>query len=126
MFKLGDRLLKYGGLLLCVSPTVVRGRPAPWFGAERGSLFGASRKARNPMSSEESQRDRGRRLPAQWTAEERKLWKHRTAYLTEQGWRVIRFWNEQVNRRIEDVLETIHAASRFIIMRLGARNEDPL
>ena len=34
----------------------------------------------------------------------------RTAYLTEQGYRVIRFWNEQVNREMEDILEAIYAA----------------
>jgi very-short-patch-repair endonuclease len=35
----------------------------------------------------------------------------RTAYLKEQGWRLIRFWNEQINREIEDVLEAIYFAS---------------
>ena len=34
----------------------------------------------------------------------------RTAYLTAQGYRVIRFWNEQVNRALDDVLEAIYAA----------------
>ena len=34
----------------------------------------------------------------------------RTAYLAEQGYRVIRFWNEQVNREMDDVLEAIYAA----------------
>ncbi len=34
----------------------------------------------------------------------------RTAYLTKQGYRVIRFWNEQVNREMDDVLEAIYAA----------------
>jgi very-short-patch-repair endonuclease len=34
----------------------------------------------------------------------------RTAYLTEQGYRVICFWNEQVNREIDNVLEAIYAA----------------
>jgi len=34
----------------------------------------------------------------------------RTAYLTEQGYGVIRFWNKQVNREIDDVLEAIYAA----------------
>ena len=33
----------------------------------------------------------------------------RTAYLTAQGYRVIRFWNEQVNRALDDVLEAIYA-----------------
>jgi very-short-patch-repair endonuclease len=34
----------------------------------------------------------------------------RTAYLAEQGYRVIRFWNDQVNREMDDVLEAIYAA----------------
>jgi very-short-patch-repair endonuclease len=34
----------------------------------------------------------------------------RTAYLTEQGYRMLRFWNEQVNRAIDNVLEAIFAA----------------
>jgi len=34
----------------------------------------------------------------------------RTAYLTAQGYLVIRFWNEQVNREMDDVLEAIYAA----------------
>jgi very-short-patch-repair endonuclease len=34
----------------------------------------------------------------------------RTAYLCERGYRVIRFWNEQVNRQMNDALETIFAA----------------
>jgi very-short-patch-repair endonuclease len=111
------------------------------------------------MNSDESARDRGRRLRAQSTKEEAELWKHlrakrfggfkfrrqhrighyfadlccvkrrliveldggqhaeqkehdaaRTAYLTEQGYRVIRFWNEQVSREMNDVLEAIYAA----------------
>jgi hypothetical protein len=33
----------------------------------------------------------------------------RTAYLTAQGYRVIRFWNERVNRALDDVLEAIYA-----------------
>ena len=33
----------------------------------------------------------------------------RTAYLTAQGYRVIRFWHEQVNRALDDVLEAIYA-----------------
>jgi very-short-patch-repair endonuclease len=110
-------------------------------------------------SDDETPRDRGRRLRAESTEKERKLWKHlrakrfggfkfrrqhrigpyfadlccvkrrlivevdggqhaeqtepdavRTAYLTKQGYRVIRFWNEQVNREIDDVLEAIYAA----------------
>jgi very-short-patch-repair endonuclease len=110
-------------------------------------------------SDDETPRDRGRRLRAESTEEERKLWKQlrakrfsgykfrrqhrigpyfadfccvkrrlvveldggqhadqkeqnaaRTAYLTEQGYRVIRFWNEQVNREMDDVLEAIYAA----------------
>src|ERR1700719_4075583 len=108
------------------------------------------------MSSEdENQRDRGRRLRAESTDEERKLWAHlrakrcggfkfrrqhrigpyfadfccvkrhliiefdgsqhaapqeerkdelRTAYLNQQGYRVLRFWNEQVNSEMEGVL----------------------
>ena len=34
----------------------------------------------------------------------------RSAYLSEQGYRVIRFWNEQVNREINEVVEAIYAA----------------
>ena len=34
----------------------------------------------------------------------------RTAYLAERGYRVIRFWNEQVNREMDDVLEAIYMA----------------
>ncbi len=34
----------------------------------------------------------------------------RTAYLSAQGYRVIRFWNEQVNTEIEDVLVAIYEA----------------
>ena len=34
----------------------------------------------------------------------------RTAGLTEQGYRVMRFWNTEVNTEIEDVLEAIYAA----------------
>jgi very-short-patch-repair endonuclease len=112
-------------------------------------------------SDEENPRDRGRRLRAESTDAERKLWKYlrakrfagfkfrrqhrlgpyfvdlccvshrlvieldgsqhaepaaetkdavRTAYLNQQGYRVIRFWNEQVNREIDDVLEAVYAA----------------
>ena len=35
-----------------------------------------------------------------------------TAYLTAQGYRVMRFWNSQVNTEMEDVLEAIYAALR--------------
>ena len=34
----------------------------------------------------------------------------RTSYLSEQGYRVIRFLNEQVNRELDEVLEAIYAA----------------
>src|SRR5713101_6967395 len=34
----------------------------------------------------------------------------RTVYLSKQGYRVVRLWNEQVNRELEDVLETIYQA----------------
>ncbi len=112
-------------------------------------------------AGDETPRDRGRRLRAKSTEEERKLWRHlrakrfggfkfrrqhrigpffadlccpgrrliieldggqhaeqeegrrdavRTAYLNEQGYRVIRFWNEQVNTELDDVLEAIYAA----------------
>jgi very-short-patch-repair endonuclease len=110
-------------------------------------------------SDDQTPRDWGRRLRAESTDAERKLWKHlrakrfggfkfrrqhrigpyfvdlccvkqrliveldgghhaeqqerdatRTAYLTEQGYRVIRFWNEQVNCEIDNVLEAIYAA----------------
>ena len=110
---------------------------------------------------EESPRERGRRLRAESTAEEQKLWlrlrakrfggfkfrrQHRigpyfadfccvkrrlvieldgsqhaeqekelrdgtrSEYLREQGYRVIRFWNEQINRDMNEVLEAIYAA----------------
>ena len=111
-------------------------------------------------ADDESPRDRGRRLRAESTAEEQKLWRYlrakrfagfkfrrqhrigpyfadlccierrviieldgsqhakqkeerrdaaRTAYLCDQGYRVIRFWNEQVEREMNEVLETIYA-----------------
>jgi len=110
---------------------------------------------------DETARERSRRLRAESTDEERKLWRHlrakqfegfkfrrqhrigpyfadfcciarrliieldggqhaeaeqermdalRTAHLSEQGYRVMRFWNEQVNRELENVLEAIYAA----------------
>ncbi len=34
----------------------------------------------------------------------------RTALLSERGYRVMRFWNEQVNREMDDVLEAIYPA----------------
>jgi very-short-patch-repair endonuclease len=43
-------------------------------------------------------------------AELRERDEQRTAYLKEQGYRVLPFWNEQVNREIDDVLEAIYAA----------------
>ena len=112
-------------------------------------------------SEEESARDRGRRLRAESTDEERKLWAQlrakrlggfkfrrqhrigpyfadfccvaqhliieldgsqhaareeerkdglRTAYLNQQGYRVLRFWNEQVNTELQGVLQAIYAA----------------
>ena len=112
-------------------------------------------------SADETARDRGRRLGAELTSEERKLRAHlrtkrcggfkfrrqhrigpyfadfccvarhliieldgsqhaapqeerkdelRTAYLNQQGYRVLRFWNEQVNSEMEDVLQAIYAA----------------
>jgi len=46
----------------------------------------------------------------------------RTACLTEQGYRVMRFWNAEVNTEIEDVLEAIYAALPVsLIARLGGR-----
>ena len=49
----------------------------------------------------------------------------RTAGLTEQGYRVMRFWNAAVNTEIEDVLEAIYAAlPGSLIARLG-RRADP-
>ena len=112
-------------------------------------------------SEDETPRDRGRRLRAESTDEERKLWKHLgskrlggfkfrrqhgigpyfadfccltqrliieldgshhaereeerkdalgTSYLSEQGYRVMRFWNAQINTEMENVLEAIYAA----------------
>ena len=106
-------------------------------------------------SADENPRDRGRRLRAESSDEERKLWAHlrakrcggfkfrrqhrigpyfadfccvaqhliieldgsqqvepeeerkdglRTAYLNQQGYRVLRFWNEQVNSDLEGAL----------------------
>ena len=44
----------------------------------------------------------------------------RTAGLTEQGYRAMRFWNAEVNTEIEDVLEAIYAALPVsLIARLG-------
>ena len=54
-------------------------------------------------SEEENLRDRGRRLRAESTEEERKDGL-RTAYLNQRGYRVLRFWNEQINRELEGVL----------------------
>ncbi|MBV8771164.1 MAG: DUF559 domain-containing protein [Deltaproteobacteria bacterium] len=34
----------------------------------------------------------------------------RTAYLNQRGYRVIRFWNEQIKCEMDDVLETIYLA----------------
>ena len=34
----------------------------------------------------------------------------RTAYLNQQGYRVLRFWNEQVNTELAGVLQAIYAA----------------
>ncbi|HEY2106638.1 MAG TPA: endonuclease domain-containing protein [Candidatus Binataceae bacterium] len=34
----------------------------------------------------------------------------RTAYLEEQGYRVMRFWNNQINTELEGVLQAIYAA----------------
>ena len=34
----------------------------------------------------------------------------RTVYLNQQGYRVIRFWNGQINTEMDDVLEAIYAA----------------
>ena len=46
----------------------------------------------------------------------------RTACLTEQGYRVMRFWNAEVNTEIEAVLEAIYAALPVsLIARLGGR-----
>ena len=46
----------------------------------------------------------------------------RTACLTGQGYRVMRFWNAEVNTEIEDVLEAIYAALPVsLIARLGGR-----
>jgi very-short-patch-repair endonuclease len=43
-------------------------------------------------------------------AEQQKQEATRTVYLTEQSYCVIGFWNEQVNRDIDHVLEAIYAA----------------
>ena len=46
----------------------------------------------------------------------------RTAGLTEQGHRAMRFWNAEVNTQIEDVLEAIYAALPVsLIARLRLR-----
>jgi very-short-patch-repair endonuclease len=114
------------------------------------------------MSSEpESARDRARRLRAESTEAERRLWAHlrakrflgfkfrrqhpigpyfvdfccvarrlvieidgsqhaeeervdkdvlRTAYLNQQGYQVIRVWNNEVTKQIESVLDAVYAA----------------
>jgi very-short-patch-repair endonuclease len=113
------------------------------------------------MSDGKTSRDRGRRLRAESTEEERRLWRYlrakrfggfkfrrqhrigpyfadlccierrliveidgghhaereeerrdaaRTGYLREQGYQVVRFWNEQVNRETNEVLDAIYAA----------------
>src|SRR5579872_6681421 len=110
---------------------------------------------------DDSPRARGRRLRAESTTAEQKLWRHlrakrfagfkfrrqhrighyfadfcciqrrliieldggqhaehaqeeqdaaRTAYLNEQGYRVMRFWNGQISAEMDDVLEAIYAA----------------
>ena len=46
----------------------------------------------------------------------------RTAYLEEQGYRVVRFWNEQINAQMDEVLEAIYAAlTDSLIAHLGRR-----
>jgi very-short-patch-repair endonuclease len=112
-------------------------------------------------SADENPRDRGRRLRAESTEQERKLWAHlrakrcggfkfrrqhrigpyfadfccvaqhriieldgsqhaepqeerkdglRTAYLNQQGYRVLRFWNEEINNELEGVLQAVYTA----------------
>lgn len=39
--------------------------------------------------------------------DERQYDERRTAYLEQQGWAVIRFWNDDIYRHLDDVLETI-------------------
>ena len=123
---------------------------------------------------DETPRDRGRRLRAESTDEERKLWKHlgskrlgkfkfrrqhrigpyfadfccltqrliiepdgshhaereeerkdalRTTYLSEQGYRVMRFWNAQINTEMGNVLEAILRSTDVVIARLRRRAE---
>jgi hypothetical protein len=48
-------------------------------------------------------RDRGQRLRAESTDEQCKDGL-RTAYLNQHGYRVLRFWNEQINTELEGVL----------------------
>ena len=52
----------------------------------------------------------------------------RTAHLNEQGYRVLWFWNEQVNTEMEDVLQAIYAALTDTRSRAseGALTKDPL
>ena len=46
--------------------------------------------------------------------------KVRDAYLTNQGWKVLRFWNNEVVQNREGVLETILAHARTLIGPFGA------
>ena len=34
----------------------------------------------------------------------------RTAYLNQQGYRVLRFWNEEINNELEGVLQAVYTA----------------
>jgi very-short-patch-repair endonuclease len=46
----------------------------------------------------------------------------RTQYLERQGYRVVRFWNGQINAEMGEVLEAIYAAlNDSLLARLGGR-----
>src|SRR6266702_3701659 len=106
---------------------LIGGEGRPFFGRQERVLGQrAFSGARFVSSEEESPRDRGRRLRAELTYEERKDGL-RTAYLNQQGYRVLRFWNEQINRELEGVARCLCSPDGFPIARRGgALMKDPL
>ena len=46
----------------------------------------------------------------------------RTAWLEQQGWKILRFWNNEVLQNTEDVLEQIH---RTITVSLNLKTPSP-
>jgi very-short-patch-repair endonuclease len=57
------------------------------------------------------------------TAEERAHDDRRTRYLEAEGWRVLRFWNEEIVKNRDGVRETIIAALQEQMERLRVRSQ---